>query len=545
MTQLRILSFVISLFVFSGCNLARQTTPTPTVNGAAATAPYIRLVQSATDAPIATSTRELHTLPTQTALPPTQTIAPTASVFRCGAAVATEGEPIQHTVQAGLDYEAKTLEVAQHLVYRNETQFALPELVIANEANTWQDAFRLGEVTLEGASLNTTLDQNRMTVTLPEALQPNCSVELKLTFTITVPRFAIGINAFRGYFGFGERQMNLALWLPTVAPIRGDRWVLYEPNIVGEHWAFEQADWDVTLTVTNSPTGAVMVAAPGDMQKLDEMTWRFRLNSARDFTMSVSPFFEVTRQMTRTGVQVEVYHFLDAVRALGDGQQVDGAARTLEVAVQSMEQYEALFGPYPYERVLVVQGDFKDGMEFTGIVFVSTDWFYLYAGGVQNFLTVITVHEIAHQWWYGRVGNDGAVAPWLDEALATYSEYIYYEEFYPDLRDWWWGFRVAGFNPRGEVDSTIYEYQDLRTYINAIYLRGVQMIHNLREDIGTEAFFDLLAAYAQTADGSLVTDDAFWSLLTPEQVGATVDTRREFLRDPAPLPNMAVPPADE
>lgn len=543
MPRLSILIFYLSVLTLAGCNLAQPTTPPATLNSEVATAPYIRLAQAATDTPAPTNTRALSALPTQTTLPPTETPEPTQSVFNCEANPV--GEPIQHRVQATVDYAGQALQVSQNLYYRNESQFALPELVIANEVNTWQDAFTLGDVTLQGISLPTTLNLNRMTVTLPEALQPTCSVELMLTFTINVPRFAIGINAFRGYFGYGDRQMNLAMWLPTVAPIRGDRWVLYEPNIVGEHWAFEQADWDVRLTVTNSPTGEMVVAAPGTMERLDDMTWHFTLQSARDFTMSLSPFFEITRQMTNTGVQVEVYHFLDAVRTTGEGVQVDGAARTLELAVQSMEQYTSLFGSYPYDRVLVIQGDFKDGMEFTGIVFVSTDWFYLYAGGVQNFLSIITVHEIAHQWWYARVGNDGATAPWMDEALATYSEYIYYEEFYPEFRDWWWGFRVAGYNPQGQVDSTIYEYDNLRTYINAIYLRGVQMLHNLREDIGTEAFFDLLAEYAQTADGDLVTANTFWSLFTPEQIGATVDTRREFLRNPAPIPNMAAPEQSE
>ena len=32
------------------------------------------------------------------------------------------------------------------------------------------------------------------------------------------------------------------------------------------------------------------------------------------------------------------------------------------------------------------------------------------------------VHEIAHQWFYGMVGNSQFRDPWLDEAFATYAE---------------------------------------------------------------------------------------------------------------------------
>ena len=31
-------------------------------------------------------------------------------------------------------------------------------------------------------------------------------------------------------------------------------------------------------------------------------------------------------------------------------------------------------------------------------------------------------HEVAHEWFYGLVGNDQGRDPWLDEAFATYAE---------------------------------------------------------------------------------------------------------------------------
>jgi aminopeptidase N len=223
-----------------------------------------------------------------------------------------------------------------------------------------------------------------------------------------------------------------------------------------------------------------------------------------------------------------VYVFADSVRPSG----ADAGQHALEAASQSLQQYSDLYGTYPHPRMIVVQGDFQDGMEASGLVFVSTNWFYTFEGGAANYLTVITVHEVAHQWWYARVGNDSALAPWLDEALSTYSEYVYIEEYYPDLKNWWWDFRVAGYDPDGSVDSTVYEFDSGRAYINAIYLRGVQMLHNLRTDVGTEAFFKLLAEYGRVADGRIATPQLFWSLFTPEQLALTQGTRDQFLRQP-------------
>ncbi|MBC8098899.1 MAG: hypothetical protein H7Y11_05615, partial [Armatimonadetes bacterium] len=202
---------------------------------------------------------------------------------------------------------------------------------------------------------------------------------------------------------------------------------------------------------------------------------------------------------------------------------------------QSLSMYADLFGTFPYDRFVVVQGDFPDGMEFSGLVFVSTQWFKGYTGDPAGYLMLITVHEIAHQWWYARVGNDPALAPWLDEALATYSEYVFLEQVYPDLTDWWWEFRIESWAPEGFVDSTVYEFTSIRAYINAIYLRGVKLLHALRGDLGTDAFFDWLRRYAAAGAGEVVTPSFFWSLLTPEQLTATAATRALYLR----LPNVA------
>jgi hypothetical protein len=42
-------------------------------------------------------------------------------------------------------------------------------------------------------------------------------------------------------------------------------------------------------------------------------------------------------------------------------------------------------------------------------------------GGWNNFLEIVTVHEIAHQWWQSLVATDEGREPWLDEGFADYS----------------------------------------------------------------------------------------------------------------------------
>lgn len=515
---------IIVAFILTGCNLAAST-PVPVV--IQPTRAYINIAQSVTEVQNPTATRLVRNIPTNTPVPASPTAEPTVSPFICG--VEVNGEHIQHQVIADVDYATKSIQVSQEISYRNDEEAALAEIVMAVEPNAYEGAFSLDTILLNGAEPFHTLNRNRLTVRLPVTLNPGCVANIQLNFTLNVPRIGIGASSFKGFFGYSERQLNLGHWLPTPSTRFNEAWLLNTTQSIGEQNVLEQADWDVRFNV--SGVNDIEIAAAGTVEEIADNQWHYIMNSARDFTVSMSPNWVVSEDTTASGVSVEVYHFGDTVRTVESGT-VNGAAHTLAISVQSLEQYETLFGAYPYDRMLIVQGDFPDGMEFSGLVFVSTNWFYSFEGGIQNYLSLITIHEVSHQWWYARVGNDAAYAPWLDEALATYSEYIYIEEYYPALRDWWWSFRVAWFNPQGDVDSDVYQFESARDYINAVYLRGVQMLHNLREDVGTEDFFDLLAAYAQAGDGQVATPELFWSLFTPEQLAATEGTRQSFLRNP-------------
>jgi hypothetical protein len=506
--------------ILAGCNLATAPDLTPTI----LPAPNVRLVELVTPSFAPTPARELQPIVSPTA---TATLPPTATQFVC----TPSNTRTQHAVIATLDYAAKTVQVAQQIRYHNHSADPLNELVLNVEPNQREGVFRLETIQVNQSDVtNTELRLNGLRIPLAQPLLPHCEITVQLRFTLTLPKVSMGISALRGYFGYGERQINLAYWLPTIAPYLNRQWLVHEPQAIGEQIVLEQADWDVTLTVNNA-SGDLKIAAPGTVEKLQPNQWRYVFNAARDFAMSLSEYVRVQTVTTAGGVVVEVYSFPDAVRSVASGLQ-DGGLHALEEGANALQQFSDLFGPYPYTRLLIVQGDFPDGMEFSGLVFVSTNWFYSYEGGADNYLTVITVHEVSHQWWYARVGNDAALAPWLDEALATYSEYIYYEEYHPELKLWWWDFRVGWYNPQGNVDSTVYEFDNARAYINAVYLRGVQMLHNLREDLGTEAFFRLMAAYVQSSDGKIATPELFWALLSPEQYAASQATRDKFLRDP-------------
>jgi aminopeptidase N len=141
---------------------------------------------------------------------------------------------------------------------------------------------------------------------------------------------------------------------------------------------------------------------------------------------------------------------------------------------------------------------------------------------------LLSVHETSHQWWFGLVANDQANEPWLDEALATYSEYLFLEEFYPELTSWWWDYRVYTFNPTGNIDSDIYKFDRARPYINAVYLRGAVFLHELRNLLSDDVFFLRLRQYAEVNQGLVSNAIVFKTIFIPDLTPDIADLLEKF-----------------
>jgi len=191
--------------------------------------------------------------------------------------------------------------------------------------------------------------------------------------------------------------------------------------------------------------------------------------------------------------------------------------RALQTAAESVQLYGELFAPYPHDTLAVVEADFLDGMEYDGLFFLSNGFYNLYNGQDGDYLVALAAHETSHQWWYGLVGNDQATQPWLDEALATYSEKIFYEKLYPQALDWWWQVRVRYYQPSGYVDDTIYNphhaTQPYRAYRDAVYLNGAVFLDELRQLVGEDVFWSFLHTYATHYSRQIATTQGFFDLL--------------------------------
>jgi hypothetical protein len=474
------------VFLLSSCGIAPVAPTLPPVelitanpNASATPTPFqpVAATLPLFDPPTVTPT-----ISTFTPIPATDTPLPTLAFTATNLPSPIPPSPsarTQYTLYALLDYAGRQLAVDETVQYTNQTGVALNEIVMAVEPNH-RGGFTLENILLDGNALTTDMSGHRFTVSLPQPLVPNSQITLAMRFRIAIPA-----KVKEAPYGYDVDQVNLTDWYPFIVPyING--WVLHDESYLGEHLVYDAADFDVNVKTTDANIifATSGVEEPASSGSAGEWT-RYRLYGARTFALSASDQFKVVDTTVGSTV-IRSYYY--------PGYEDQGLA-VLNAAFRAVGLWETKFAPYPYGSLSIVQADLNDGQEYDGLVFLATKFYNEYNGSARSNLVTIGVHEIAHQWWFGLVGSDQATEPWLDEALAVYSEAIFYKYIYPNSLDWWWQFRVNYFGPSGYVDTTVYEPASFRVYVNAAYLNGANFLESLNYRMGDDAFFAFLKDY--------------------------------------------------
>jgi aminopeptidase N len=168
-------------------------------------------------------------------------------------------------------------------------------------------------------------------------------------------------------------------------------------------------------------------------------------------------------------------------------------------ALEMVEFYTSLIGPYPYEKLALVQSSTRfGGMENSSSIFFDENAF-----DGSGKLEGTVAHEIAHQWFGDSVTEADWHHLWLSEGFATYFGHLFFER--ADGRDKFVklmllakdGYLKAyAADPRPIYDPSI---TDLFKLLNANnYQKGGWVLHMLRHVMGDEKFFAGIRDYYRT-----------------------------------------------
>ena len=209
-------------------------------------------------------------------------------------------------------------------------------------------------------------------------------------------------------------------------------------------------------------------------------TWTSVEPVARDVSVAVGEF-GTTTATSPGGVEVTA--------GVLPGADVS-APELAEWTLEAIEALEGRFGPFPYATLTVpLLPDEGGGIEYPSSI--------LLAGADR----LVLLHEVAHMWFYGMVGNSQFRDPWLDEAFASYAESVASPVDAGEVAE-------ALARP-GEVGAAMDGFDTTAGYFGRVYRKGGAALLTAREIAGAEAFDAALRCYV---------DANAWTIATPDDV---------------------------
>jgi len=411
-----------------------------------------------------------------------------------------------YDITARYDPEKRQVTGDQQVTWQNGESIPIETLYFNLWPNTEQYALHGGAIVIHKVTVNGEVVPHRalgldLTVPLGRTVAPGEVVTVGISFTTHLP----GLITPR-VLGQDQERFNLTHWFPILAVLDERGWNLHAfPLFPGEPYS-ENANFQVKLDV---PAGMVVAATGrpvGRTEKEGRWLYEWSAPNVKDWMAAGSDrYIEATRSVGDVTVRV-----LDRDPAV--------AERLLTETERALALFEPQFGPYPYPDLVVVPC--CAFVEFPGLFYTAEP-----TAGQGDWWHTVLYHELAHQWFYGSVGNDQYAEAWLDEGFARYGERYALRAFgYTDqIRD----IRARTIPPQVRVNSSTLQFHIYGGYTPAVYDLGAVLLEDLEELLGAGAFRRLLRRYTEAYRFKTATTADFIRL-AEEEAGRDL---RQFFRE--------------
>ncbi|MBA7594819.1 MAG: T9SS type A sorting domain-containing protein [Calditrichaeota bacterium] len=266
-------------------------------------------------------------------------------------------------------------------------------------------------------------------------------------------------------------------------------WTLSEPYFARDWWPCkdtpgDKADSvDMIVTVPADLTAASNGSLLSTIDNGDGTTRTFHWHEGYPITT-----YLVSLAISNYASWSEWFHYQPGdsmeVRYYVYPEAVETAQAQLTETLDMLAYFHDIFGPYPFlsEKYGIAQFAWGGGMEHQTIT------------SQGSFGTILTVHELAHQWWGDKITNASWHEIWLNEGFASYAEALYFEHTQgQDYYHTYMGWMDRDYPYPIYVDDTT---SVARIFHITVYDKGGWFLHMLRHIVGDSTFFDILLAYS-------------------------------------------------
>lgn len=255
-----------------------------------------------------------------------------------------------------------------------------------------------------------TKDKSVFQVTLPKPLAAGDSMTFHVAFDDVMPVVVERTGYVRDFYMVGQ-------WFPKVGVWWKGQWNCHQFHANTEFFS-DFGTYDVKLTV---PQNEVM-GAGGDLVSTvnnsdGTKTVEYKSEDVHDFSWTAYPHFTPVEDSWTGSAGTVKIHLLMAPGNMAS------APRYLKALKGTLEKYDEWIGPYPYDRITVVDPPHgaidAGGMEYPTLVTAGTSWWMPKGALIPE---LVLEHEFGHQYWYGMVATNEFEEAWLDEGINSYEE---------------------------------------------------------------------------------------------------------------------------
>jgi hypothetical protein len=373
-----------------------------------------------------------------------------------------------YNASAFVHWSKRTLSVSSIATVTNTTGGKLSAMTF-NLVTLETGAAKLSNVMVDGAPAQFSATGQTVVVTLPAKLPPGQQARVGIDYEA---QFNAVAGAHRSLFVKSDGVVTAYRWIPWLS--RAQRYAA--PNF-GETWVTAVSP---RVTVTLDSDAQLTYATNGATTGTNGSGTTFVARNVRDFNFAASPDYVVT-SVAHNGVRV---------RFFSQGQI---AANVRKWTLAALDRFDSKLGPYPYSHLTVAMTPGGSGMESPGMTWISTS-------EPPSNLAYLSVHEVAHQWFYGAVGNNQALQPFLDEGVSDFL-----------TRDTLNRFRKSRC-PSARLDRATYDYS-AKCYNEVVYVQSSNYIDNYRDTVGGKQFWAGMRSFYRAYKFQIGNTRAFWDTL--------------------------------
>lgn len=321
-------------------------------------------------------------------------------------------------------------------------------------------------------------------------------ITLKFSETVTLAEIKHHLGYYNGYY-------SLAHFYPELCPFSDGKFVTHPPTTYGDPFLHQIADFSLDLTL---PRDLVCACSAQEILRENQGTvirYSYRSEKARDLAFVASSSLHCL-EGNAAGIPIRYYY-----------QNATARREILELVTSAIDLFAESFGAYPYPTYTVVSFPFCEaGAEHSGMGVISGDLTV-----AEQKSTIL--HETAHQWWFGKVGNDQYSDPWMDEGAAEYAVAYYYKARGSDgayrlkirkAEDAYALLLAVKGTSGARFDLPLSEMRE--DYYDRVYCGGLLLFDTLAEKYGFERFNAALRDYADAFSGRIASPEEMIAALS-------------------------------